>query len=123
MAEKRSVQFPTKRREEEPSLYSDEVYERVSAWLEERWDDEPVVCPVCKDTRWDVGEVIELHLHEMPSQFYPAVPLFCGECGYIFLLSGIAVGIQPAKAGVAEVVGPNAPDDDADAEDDNEPPQ
>ena len=81
---------------------ADRHVETVQAWLKTHWTE--ASCPIChsSESKFGVGEVVELpsYTPRQKSGFYtagreihPVVPIICENCGYVFLMNAVIMGI------------------------------
>lgn len=58
-------------------------------------------CPICRETAWEVGEhVVQIspasQLFYGGGLTYPMIMLISAPCGYVQLISAVALGVVPA---------------------------
>lgn len=62
-----------------------DVQRLVMEWLETHWQAARRRCPVCEASSWAVGEDVAMVQGQTLS--YPACPVVCTACGYMFLVN------------------------------------
>ncbi|WP_126032663.1 hypothetical protein [Bifidobacterium castoris] len=75
-------------------------------WLNAHWINSRE-CPICTRMSWSIGQTFELREYEggnlvvgLGTQVLPVTPVFCKNCGYMFLLNSLIVGNAfPPKEG------------------------
>ncbi|KKL88357.1 hypothetical protein LCGC14_1925540 [marine sediment metagenome] len=76
--------------------------DKVKNWIVEHCAD--ARCPMCRtnEPRFGVGEIVELYAYKGGKrvQFYragreihPVVPIICENCGYVFLMNAVIMGV------------------------------
>jgi|GEM_PF-2955822 len=58
---------------------SEEVTRETKEWLSRKWPKSE--CPVCGETNWAVGELVQTPLVHKAGRIYKFVPVSCVNCG------------------------------------------
>jgi hypothetical protein len=75
------------------------IREQASAWLDERRKGEPLFCPVCNESNWQVGDMVEVREFDpagpvVAGPVYPSFPIICRTCGHTMLFNAIVAGLD-----------------------------
>ncbi|WP_051198750.1 hypothetical protein [Bifidobacterium sp. AGR2158] len=84
--------------EEQRQVRNEKQINTAIEWLNAHWVNSKE-CPICAHTSWSVGQTFELREYEggnlvvgLGSQVMPVTPVFCKNCGYMFLINSIIAG-------------------------------
>jgi hypothetical protein len=82
---------------DEPAIqesYSLELATRAGNWVRQHWV-EPVLCPVCKETSWQIELPVDHMLRYRNGRAYTMLPIRCTTCSYVMLFNmGAMPGIM-----------------------------
>jgi len=100
---------------ESQGILSQEEKDKALAWIKERSGDKSLICTVCGQTKWIMGDHLIAPMIYRQGGFvlggpaYPSVMLVCNNCGHTLLLNATMMGLVPplkdAQEGKAEVKG------------------
>jgi hypothetical protein len=77
--------------------------QRVTAfnWIRAHWTGSQS-CPVCKNSEWRVGNIVEARLYGEPASvgaLYPYVPYTCTTCALTLFFNAIDMGLFAGELG------------------------
>ena len=83
---------------DEEGILSQEERAVVAAWINQKWDQRPKLCPVSGETTWVIGRHIVAPVTQGVSGLtggatYPLVQLICRDCAYTMLFNAVMIGI------------------------------
>jgi len=102
-------------------ILTQEEKDNALARLKERGGDKSIVCTVCRQTKWIMGDHLVTPIIFRQGGFfmgggaaYPVIMLVCNHCGHTLYINAVMMGLVPplkdaqeGKAEVKEEEGPN----------------
>ena len=72
--------------------------ERVTKWLEEKWQDHP--CAVCGVDDWSASDPVAVKPYPedfLGASIVPLIPVVCRNCGNTHFLNAVIAGLFPPR--------------------------
>lgn len=84
--------------EEEPDQRMRREGGKMLEWIRDKSQGRRVDCPICGDSTWSVGVVMELKQHHgdrasETTAVMPLMPVSCNNCAYTFFMNALMAGL------------------------------